>query len=361
MNAIDRSPSAPKIRVLVVDDSPMSQLMMRHGLVPQEGFEVVGTATCAHEAKTLIVALRPDVVTLDLELPGMHGFLLEKLMQFVIPTVVISALVVSDPEVVVRATVLGAVAVVSKVGPGESPHRMVRALREAVRAAALCGRRPASNSRTGGVGGGPWSRGEFVIAIGASTGGPRTLGAVLEALDADAPPVLVVQHMPRGFIESMAEHLDRVLRVRVREAADGDRLEPGLVLIAPAGAHMTMSGGSSGMVTLCGGPRVHQQRPSVDVLFASVATSAGAQAVGVQLTGMGTDGAEGLERMRRAGAWTMAQDEQTSVVFGMPKAAIERGAAMQVAGATPIGRALAAWARMRRTVPSPNLMRTSQA
>jgi len=336
---------SPRIRVLVVDDSAMSQLIVRRGLEGVAECDVVGVATSAYEARTKILELRPDVVTLDLDLPGIHGLVfLEKLMQFVpIPTVVVSGLVGRDNDLTERALALGAVAVVRKTDPGESPRRFTADLSDAVRAAAKCVVREIHDTDPGN----PRAE-DFIIAIGSSTGGPRTLESVLELLDATAPPVLVVQHMPAGFTGPLAEHLDRSLTANVREAQDGDRLESGLVLIAPAGHHMVLSPVRPWRVTLRQGPRVQQQRPAADMLFASVAKHAGRNAVGVLLTGMGADGAEGLGMMRKAGARTIAQSERTCVVFGMPKVAIERGAAMQVLGDREIARALAAWGRNRR-------------
>lgn len=318
-------------RVLVIDDAP-ERSGVRQGLETDPEVEVVGVAASAHEAKTMLLALRPDVVTLDLELPGVHGLaLLEKLMSAIpVPTVLV-ATAVNDASI--RALQLGAVAVVTKQADPEAFERFAAELRSAVWAAARRG--PVE------VAGGTIDpEGERVIALGAGTGGRRTLEHVLRPLGLDTPPVLVVQHLPLGRTAQLAWELDHVLAVRVREAAQGDRLEPGLVLLAPGGAHMTL--GADGEVNLRHGPRVHLQRPSIDVMFTSVAKAVGARAVGVLLTGTGCDGAQGLERLRDIGARTIAQSESSCPAFDMPRAAIERGAAMQVVAAPEIGMLLAA-------------------
>ncbi|AHG87691.1 Chemotaxis response regulator protein-glutamate methylesterase [Gemmatirosa kalamazoonensis] len=320
------------IRVLVVDDSAVMRHVLAGELARHADIEVVGTASDPYEAREAIVRLRPDVLTLDVAMPRMDGLsFLEKLMQHhPIPTVVVSAF--SGPgrgrETARRALELGAAEVVAKPASVRERAALADALAHAVRAAAgnaVHASGTGEPARAVAPAAGP------VLAIGASTGGTRAIESVLAALPADAPGTVIVQHMPRHFTASFAQRLRDACPLDVREARDGDRVTAGLALVAPGDRHLVLHrAGTSYVVRLSDGPLVHHQRPAVDVLFESVARHAGANAVGVLLTGMGADGARGLLAMREAGAHTLAQDEQSCVVFGMPKAAIQLGAACEV-------------------------------
>ncbi|MCS6861098.1 MAG: chemotaxis response regulator protein-glutamate methylesterase [Abditibacteriales bacterium] len=326
------------IRVLVVDDSAIVRKVLTEELSKFPDIEVVGTAMDPYVARDKIVKLKPDVVTLDVEMPRMDGlsFLAKLMKHYPLPVVIVSSLTPKNSEAALRALELGAVEVISKPGSQFSTpdvaHQLVRAIRAAA-AAKLPQRLPADvpSTTTAPV---PLSRlrtTHKILAIGASTGGTQAIEAVLKRLPATTPGTVIVQHMPAGFTTTFAERLNRVCLMEVREARDGDSVVPGVALIAPGNYHMLLTqSGARYVVRVKDGPLVHYQRPSVDVLFQSVARSAGCNAVGVILTGMGADGAKGLLAMRRAGAHTIAQDEQTSVVFGMPKEAIALGAAAEV-------------------------------
>jgi two-component system, chemotaxis family, protein-glutamate methylesterase/glutaminase len=346
-------------RVLIVDDSSLVRQLLRSVLSADPELEVIGTASDPIRAWQIIQRSNPDVITLDVEMPRMNGLtFLEKLMRArPMPVVVVSALTAADCETTLRALELGAVDFVEK--PKLDIERGLEGLGAElllkVKAAARA-RPRAANSGAAAAGSGAAfpvlseaaqrpvlaapgraasqrSGTPVVIAIGASTGGTEALRRVLAQLPETAPGVIVVQHMPGHFTRQFAERLDRLCAVRVREAADGDAITPGQVLIAPGGALHTQLQLHAGqaIVKLVEGPLVNYSRPSVDVLFHSCASALGRKAVGALLTGMGQDGAEGLLAMRRAGGGTVAQDEASSVVFGMPKEAIARGAAEIVA------------------------------
>jgi two-component system chemotaxis response regulator CheB len=331
----------PRLHVLVVDDSAVVRMAMGEILArePDVSLAVASDPIIALERMRRV---RPDVILLDLELPRMGGleFLRRVMADDPIPVVVCSALAQRGADAALRATEEGAVAVVAKPRLdvagflADSATMLVDALRGAaearVRRRGLAPARPAlAPSRPAAPT--PVPTGDTVVAIGASTGGTEALRVVLEALPADAPPVLIVQHMPEVFTRSFAERLNRSCRVEVREAQDRDRLRPGCALIAPGDRHLRLRrAGGRYEVDVADGPLVSRHRPSVDVLFHSVAEAAGAAAVGAIMTGMGRDGAAGLLAMRRAGAATLAQDEASCVVFGMPREAIELGAAGEV-------------------------------
>jgi two-component system chemotaxis response regulator CheB len=331
--------AAQRIRVLIVDDSAMVRKVLYMGLSADPVIEVVGTASNADVAWKLMQLLRPDVVTLDLEMPGTDGltFLTDYLPKMPVPTVVISSLTREGTEITLRAMEAGAVDVLPKplLGPADGLPAILPEVCARVRAAATArvvpGRRlrmrpPAAAAMPSPAGGAP--RGG-VIAIGSSTGGVQALTRILPMFPADAPPILIVQHMPEGFTGPFAARLDALCALEVREARDGEVLQAGRVLIAPGGrTHMVIvRRGQSLQVELHAGDPVAFSRPSVDVLFASVARHAGARAAAAILTGMGRDGAGGLLAIRHAGGRTVAQDEATSVVYGMPMAAAEIGAA----------------------------------
>lgn len=324
---------------MIVDDSAVVRKVLSTELAKAPDIEVVGTATDAYVARDKIVALEPDVVTLDVEMPRMDGLtFLSKLMKYrPLPVIIVSSLTPEGSEAAIRALELGAVEVLPKPSgsyavAGEIPTILIEKIRAA--AAARCVKRPrgaAQDRRPARVNVGPLRTTHKVVAIGASTGGTEAIREILAALPADAPGTVIVQHMPERFTATFACRLNDLCAMDVREASHRDAVIPGLALIAPGNRHMVLHrSGARYYVHVKGGPLVHQQRPSVDVLFHSVARHAGPNAVGVILTGMGADGARGLLAMREAGAHTIAQDEHTSVVFGMPKEAINVGAAEQV-------------------------------
>jgi two-component system chemotaxis response regulator CheB len=316
------------VRVLVVDDSASMRAMLNRILSADPAIEVVGLAPEPHAARAMIKELNPDVVTLDVEMPGMDGLsFLEKIMRLrPMPVVMCSTLTARGAEVTIEALRLGAVDCIAK--PTGNPLEIAQngaLLRRMVKAAARATVRPGPSPVTpvAAAPAGAWR--DTVIAIGASTGGVEALFSLIHALPADCPPVLVVQHMPAAFTRGFAARLDRDAHVTVIEPADRTPLRRGTVYIAPGGAtHMELSGGIAGHIRLRAAEPVSGHRPSVDALFRSVAPL-GAAAVGVILTGMGQDGAEGLLEMRRAGARTFGQNEASCVVYGMPRAAFELG------------------------------------
>lgn len=329
------------IRVLVVDDSALVRKILTEQLSHEPDIEVVGTAVDPYVARQKIVELKPDVLTLDVEMPRMDGLtFLEKLMRhYPLPVVVMSSVTPKNSEAAMRALSLGAVEVIAKPGSAFSIPDVSRQLVRAIRAAAVARvsgprhepERPETRPRPPGNHLAQLRGSHAVVAIGSSTGGTRALEEILTSLPLDAPGMLIVQHMPEGFTASFAARLNSMSRIEVREARDGDRVGTGVALIAPGNQHMLLErSGAQLQVRLKGGPPVNHHRPAVDVLFHSVARVAGRNAVGVILTGMGSDGAAGLLAMRQAGAHTIAQDEKTSIVFGMPKEAIRLGAATEI-------------------------------
>jgi two-component system chemotaxis response regulator CheB len=334
-------PSGRKIRVLIVDDSAIVRKILSDALSNEADLEVVGTAPDPYVARDKILALQPDVLTLDIEMPRMDGLtFLKKLMHFhPLPTVVISSLAQPSCRAAVEAMEYGAVEVLAKPGGPYSVGELRHTLAEKIRAAASAHPRLGIASAappTAETPAAPPPRSglppETVIAIGASTGGTEAIAAVLTRLPAETPAIVIVQHIPPVFSRAFAERLNSTCRIEVREAVDGDTLRDGLALLAPGDFHMILRRSAGRyFVNVKTGPRVCYQRPSVDVLFQSVSEAAVGRAVGVLLTGMGNDGAQGLLRMRQAGAHTIAQDEASCVVFGMPREAIAIGAAAQVA------------------------------
>jgi two-component system chemotaxis response regulator CheB len=326
------------IKVLVVDDSAVVRKVICDELSRYNDIQVVGTAVDPYFARDKIVELHPDVVTLDLEMPRMDGLsFLSKLMKYhPLPVVVLSSLTPKNSELGIKALDLGAVEVLCKPGASYSTKDIAQPLVHAIRAAAAARIAVAPAKRSG-----PTERPPIenllvqtthkIIAIGASTGGTKAIEAVLTRMPATAPGIVIVQHMPEHFTTSFASRLNELSPLHVREARDNDHVIPGVALIAPGNHHMLLArSGGTYLVKIKDGPRVHYQRPSVDVLFHSVAQTAGRNAVGAILTGMGADGARGLLAMRSSGAYTLAQNEASCVVFGMPKEAIKLGAADEV-------------------------------
>jgi two-component system chemotaxis response regulator CheB len=342
-----------KIRVLIVDDSAIVRKILSEALSGEPDIEIVGTAPDPYVARDKILSLAPDVLTLDIEMPRMDGLtFLRKLMQFhPLPVVVISSLAQPSCRIAVKALETGAVEVLAKPGGPYSVGELRHGLAQKVRCAAAARVRKPSQEQHSATAPPPSPRPvpavalapETVVAIGASTGGTEAIAAVLSRLPASTPGTLIAQHIPPEFSRAFANRLNETCAMEVREAQDGDSLRPGLALVAPGDFHMVArKAGAHFFVNVKTGPRVCYQRPSVDVLFHSVAETAGPRAVGVLLTGMGCDGAQGLLKMRQAGARTIAQDEASCVVFGMPREAIALGAAEQVAALRSIPEAILA-------------------
>jgi two-component system chemotaxis response regulator CheB len=324
-----------KTKVLVVDDSALMRQLLSDLLGRDHGLEVVGTAADPYVAWDKIKLLSPDVVTLDVEMPRMDGLtFLERLMgNRPLPVVMVSSLTERNCDTTFRALELGAVDFVTKPKLDITTGTVALAdeLVMKVKAAALTRPRVVRTAAPRPAAAGGFRTTHKVIAIGTSTGGCEALATVLGAFPADAPGTVVVIHMPEGFTRSYAARLDKTCAVRVSEAKDGDRIIPGHVLIAPGNFHLSlMRSGTMTNARVVHGEPVNRHRPSVDVLFNSCASQLGSNAVGAILTGMGNDGARGLSAMRKSGAYTIAQDEATSLVFGMPKEAIALGAAQEV-------------------------------
>ena len=340
------------VRVLVVDDSPVVREIFRRELSRDPEIEVIGVAPDAYTARDKIVELKPDVLTLDIEMPRMDGItFLRKLMRHhPMPVVVVSSLTERGGERAVEALEAGGVDIICKPSADfRLPELSVQLIEKIKGAVAAKLRLP---DRSGSVSPASPASVDFsgarrrVVAIGVSTGGPEALLHILGEFPGNAPCTLVTQHMPAYFTRTFAKRLNQRCAMQVKEAEDGEPVEPGKVLIAPGNLHMLLAGGGSRWsVVVKKGPLVRRHRPSVDVLFKSVARQAGAQAVGVLLTGMGCDGAEGLLEMRRAGAVTLAQDEETCVVYGMPKEAASLGAVMVTASLGSMSEKIACAAR----------------
>jgi len=326
------------IKVLIVDDSAVVRKILASELSRHKDIEVIGTAVNPYVARDKIVKLRPDVITLDIEMPKMDGLtFLSKLMKhFPMPVVVVSSLTPENSDTALKALDLGAIEVFCKPGSAYSTKNISMDLARAIRTAASARvearieQKPmgAKNAQIGPIN---FKTTLKIVAIGASTGGTKAIETVLSGLPVTTPGTVIAQHMPETFTAGFAKRLNDVCQMEVREGRDNDHVIPGVALIAPGNRHMVLrrSGGNY-IVRIKNGPLVHYQRPSVDVLFRSVARSAGKNAVGAILTGMGADGAKGLLEMRESGAYTIAQDEATCVVFGMPKEAIEMGAVKKV-------------------------------
>ena len=332
-----------KIKVLVVDDSAVVRKVFREELSHERDIEVVGTAPDPYVARDKIVTLKPDVVTLDIEMPRMDGItFLKKLMKYYpLPVIIVSSLTKSGGKLAMEALASGALEVISKPSSAYSVGEMSIQLIDKIRAVAgVKVEKKIARDVTTGTLAKPMTKAlskttNKIIAIGASTGGTEALKVVLTAMPPNVPGILVVQHMPAHFTTSFAERLNDLCAIAVKEAMDGDSVVSGQALIAPGNYHMLLKrSGARYYVQVKNGPMVHHQRPAVDVLFHSVAEYAGSNAVGAILTGMGSDGASGLLKMRETGARTVAQDEKTCIVFGMPKEAIKLDAAEKV---VPLG------------------------
>jgi len=323
-----------KIKVLIVDDSAIVRKILGEELAKYQDIEVVGVAPDPFVARNKIVNLKPDVLTLDIEMPRMDGltFLRKLMMYYPLPTIIVSSLTPKGGKLTLEALDIGAVDVIAKPGEAYTVGDMSTNLVEKIRVASrvrLSRKVQPDNA----------ARGEAepiralaqtshkVIAIGASTGGTEALKQVLTRMPPNSPGIIIVQHMPANFTTAFAERLNNLCQIRVKEAADNDSVTTGTALVAPGNYHMILRrSGARYFVEIKTGPMVHHQRPAVDVLFKSTAKYAGANSIGVILTGMGSDGAEGLLEMKKLGAATIAQDEKSCVVFGMPKEAIKLNA-----------------------------------
>ena len=336
------------IKVLIVDDSAVIRKVMTEELSRYDDIEIVGTAVDPYVARDKIVELQPDVITLDLEMPRMDGlsFLAKLMKHYPMPVVVLSSLTPKNSDLALKALDLGAVEVLCKPGAAYSTKNISHLLVLAIRSAAVA--RINHNSVQPRVAVKAIESTNLlvktthkVIAIGASTGGTKAIEVVLAQMPATAPGIVIVQHMPEHFTTSFAQRLNEICPMQVREAQNNDHVVPGVALIAPGNLHMVLTrNGGTYVVRVKNGPRVHYQRPSVDVLFQSVAKNAGSNAVGVMLTGMGADGAKGMLAMQQSGAHTMAQDEATCVVYGMPKEAVKLGAVDDIVPLPKIPRAI---------------------
>ena len=314
------------IRVLIVDDSPTMRVLITNILGRDPGIEVIGSAADPLEAREAIKAFNPDVITLDVEMPRMNGIeFLEKIMRLrPMPVVMVSSLTQEGADTTLRALELGAFDCVGKPAIGEASSGFSELI-EKVKAAAQSRVRPFGERTPQRPQKSDFTPDNKVVAIGSSTGGVEALVTLLETYPANCPPTVITQHMPASFTRSFADRLNRLSAAHVSEAEDGARLEVGRVYVAPGGErHLELVAGAAGQrCRLRDADPVNGHRPSVDVLFKSVAHAAGARAVGVILTGMGKDGAQGLLEMRQAGARTLGQDESSCVVYGMPRAAFE--------------------------------------
>ncbi|MCC6581153.1 MAG: chemotaxis response regulator protein-glutamate methylesterase [Phycisphaeraceae bacterium] len=326
-----------KVRVLIVDDSAVVRQILAQQLAGDHQIEVVGTATDPYVARDKIVELQPDVLTLDIEMPRMDGLtFLRKLMHYhPIPAVIVSSLTPKGGELAMEAIEAGAVDVVCKPGAAYKVGDLAVELIDKIKAAAhakVTKREPVAPAAKATIKRLSMTRTTHrVIAIGTSTGGTEALRHVLSRLPGNSPGIVIVQHMPAQFTKAFANSLNNNCEIQVKEAENGDTVAPGKALIAPGNFHMLLKrSGAVYMVEVKDGPRVNRHRPSVDVLFKSVARYAGRNSVGVIMTGMGNDGAAGLKEMHDEGASTIAQDEASSVVFGMPREAIALGAADHV-------------------------------
>jgi two-component system chemotaxis response regulator CheB len=351
--------SGNKIKVLCVDDSALIRSVMTEIINSQSDMSVVGTAADPLVARDLIKQTNPDVLTLDVEMPRMDGLeFLEKLMRLrPMPVVMVSSLTERGSEIALRALELGAIDFVTKprLGVRDGLLNYTELITGKIRTAASArllpsrhasAQRPAAEQAQEPLLRSPLLSTEKLIIIGASTGGTEAIREVLQPLPPDAPAVLIAQHMPPGFTRSFAQRLDGLCRIHVKEAEHGERVLPGYAYIAPGGYHLSLGrSGANYVAHLDQEPPVNRHRPSIDVLFDSVAKHAGKNAIGMILTGMGKDGAEGLLRMKQAGAHTLAQDEASCVVYGMPREAVALGAVDEVSPLNEICRRVLAHLR----------------
>ncbi len=339
-----RENPGPKVRVLIVDDSAIIRSLLRTALSQHPEIEVVGQAVDGRDALSKLTALRPDVATLDIEMPQLSGMeVLARASQLPTRFVMISSLTQAGAHITLEALRRGAFDYVTKPQAGGTvelaefraalPAKVIAAARARTRRSGA-----AASASKAGLSIAPAAARSWVVAIGISCGGPQTLMEMLPAFPSNFAPIVVTQHMPAAFTPAFAQHLDQNCAMRVKEAAEGDLLETGRILIAPGDQHLHVRRrGAQLAVKLDGGPKVSGHRPSVDAMFESLARVCGGHCVGVVMTGMGADGAAGIVQLKQAGCPTLAQDEMTSLVYGMPKAAYATGCVDQVValGAIP--------------------------
>lgn len=334
-----------KVKVLIVDDSAVVRKILSNGLSKDKNIEVVGTAPDPFVARDKIISLKPDVITLDVEMPRMDGisFLKRLMAYYPLPVIMVSSLTQAGCETTLKALEVGALDFVAKPsldvsrGLEEILHELAEKVKEAA-TVKVSKKVSAKSTDTLNASSRPTPASHAliksthkIVAIGASTGGTEAIKDVLVQMPPNAPGIVIVQHMPQMFTKSFADRLNSLCSIEVREAKDGDSVIPGLALIAPGNYHMELRrNGARYLVTTNQEPPVRRHRPSVEVLFESVAKYAGSNSIGVIMTGMGDDGAAGLLRLKEAGAETIAQDEESCVVFGMPKEAIKLGAAKEI-------------------------------
>jgi two-component system chemotaxis response regulator CheB len=345
------------IRVLVVDDSIFMRSMLRDAISKADGLEVIGTAQNGTEGLQKILCNKPDVVTLDIEMPGMTGLeVLERVMkECPTPCVVVSTKTQKGAQITLDALKLGAVDYVAKplMEQGSTLEGFRQKVVEAVRVAAASNRKTlTSASRTVRPAARPQEFNDLpmdaIVAIGISAGGPQTLHQMMPAIPAKFPPIVITQHMPAAFTSAFAERLNAECKLEVREAVTGDELRPGVALIAPGDQHLrVVQRGSKFSVVLSNGPKISGFRPSVDAMFDSLAAIAAERTVAVVMTGMGFDGAAGIRMLKQRGAATIAQDAETSIVYGMPKAAAETGCVDRIVPLHQIPSAIAEALRTR--------------
>ncbi|MCP4745052.1 MAG: chemotaxis response regulator protein-glutamate methylesterase [Desulfobacteraceae bacterium] len=327
------------IRTLIVDDSAVVRKVFTQELSNEPGIQIVGTAPDPYVARDKIVALKPDVITLDIEMPRMDGLtFLRKLMKYYpMPVIIVSSLTDKGSKLAMDALAAGALEVISKPSTAYSVSDMSIQLADKIRAVSLVDMNkkqqcilhsePVADLQSTALS----KTTNKIIAIGASTGGTEAIKNVLLGMPANSPGIVIVQHMPAKFTASFAQRLDSLCKINVKEASNGDTVTNGVALLAPGNYHMLLKrSGARYYVEIKTGPLVHHQRPAVDVLFRSAAKTAGSNALGIVLTGMGSDGAAGLLEMKNAGAQTIVQDQDSCVVFGMPKEAIKLGAADKI-------------------------------
>lgn len=337
-----------KTKVLVIDDSALIRSLLTEMINQQKDLEVVGAAPDPLIAREMIKQLNPDVLTLDVEMPKMDGLdFLEKLMRLrPMPVLMVSTLTERGSEITLRALELGATDFVTKPktaiteGMREYSSIIADKIRTAAKAKIACLQRsakPAAQSETLGMLKNPLISSEKLIIIGASTGGTEAIKSFLLQMPSDCPGILITQHMPAGFTKSFANRLDSLCKISVKEAVDGERVLPGHAYIAPGDKHLLLARSGANYITkLSDAEPVNRHKPSVDVLFDSAATNAGKNAIGVILTGMGKDGAAGMARMKEAGAFNYAQNEESCVVYGMPREAVAHGGVDEVAHLTEL-------------------------
>jgi two-component system chemotaxis response regulator CheB len=351
--------TARRIRTLIVDDSALARKIITESLSHDPSIEVVGGAVDPYVARDKILTHNPDVLTLDIEMPRMDGLSFLKLLMKhrPMPVIVMSSLTSEGSAKAVEALEAGAVDVIGKPNGSFSAYEDGARLAAKIKAAAAAKlttasdrvQTPAASIQKKALTPATASTcpERRIILIGASTGGTEAIKKVLTTLPPDLPGICIVQHIPAHFSLSFANRLNELCALEVREARSGDILQPGLALIAPGGHHLLLRWtGTRYLVQLSGGPAVHHQRPAVDVMFDSaVKAGVGADALSILLTGMGSDGATGLLNLRHAGASTVAQDEASSVVWGMPREAIKLGAAQEVLPLNHISQRIIQWAK----------------